>query len=223
MAEKTLSLVYRIRKSRVASVHDTTPLLILLHGFGSNEEDLLGLSPYLDDRFTIVSIRAPYTLGPGSYAWYAVEFRPDGLGLDLEQAEGSRKRLIQFISELAPALEVDPKQVYLMGFSQGAAMAGSVLWTRPDLLAGAVLMSGHILPSEDGQRAMADQLKDKPALVVHGLYDELLPVEGGRASRDLLQSLGLSVTYREYPMGHQVTDQSLENIDAWLAERLDGF
>jgi phospholipase/carboxylesterase len=213
----TPSLVYRLRQSRMDR---KAPLLILLHGYGSNEEDLLGLAPYLDERFTIVSARAPYTLGPGSYAWYAVEFRSGGIAIDPAQAEASRKTLTRFIVDITATSGVDFNRVYLMGFSQGAAMTGSVLVTRPDLLAGAVMMSGHVPPVEDGAQAAPDRLKDKPALIVHGAFDELLPVEEGRASRNLLQSLGLSVTYREYPMAHQVTDESLEDVDRWLVERI---
>ncbi len=63
--------------------------------------------------------------------------------------------------------------------------------------------------------------KGKPALITHGLYDDVLPVQFGREANTLLDGLGLDVTYREYPMAHQVSEESLEAVDAWLAERIE--
>ena len=77
---KTLSLVHLVCEPIVKA--DTPPLLLLLHGVGSNEDDLFGLAPYLDERFLIISVRAPNTLGPGSYAWFDVDFTPQGPVID---------------------------------------------------------------------------------------------------------------------------------------------
>src|SRR5215471_19838142 len=133
---KTLPLVHLVRQPAVEA--DTPPLLLLLHGIGSNEHDLYGLAPFLDKRFLIISVRAPNTLGPGSYAWFEVEFAPQGPVINPKQSEASLKTLITFIKETVTAYRADPKQVYLMGFSQGAIMSASVALTRPDLVAGAV-------------------------------------------------------------------------------------
>ena len=89
---KELSLVHLVREPLVKEEHP--PLLLLLHGVGSNEEDLYGLVPYLDKRFLIVSARAPITLEPGSYAWFELTFTPQGPIINPAQAEASRKKLI---------------------------------------------------------------------------------------------------------------------------------
>ena len=140
----TLPLVHLVRQPIIEA--GTPPLLLLLHGVGSNEHDLFELAPFLDKRFLIISVRAPNTLGPGSYAWFEVNFTPQGPAINPEQAEASRETLITFIKEAITAYGANPKQVYLMGFSQGAIMSASVALTRPELVAGAVLMSGRILP-----------------------------------------------------------------------------
>src|SRR5712691_12567796 len=122
---ETLSLVHLTRKPAVEG--GAPPLLLLLHGVGSNEDDLFGLVPFLDQRFLIISARAPNTLGPESYGWFEVDFRPQGTVINAAQAEASRKLLISFINELVMTYGADAKQVYLMGFSQGTIMSASIV------------------------------------------------------------------------------------------------
>jgi len=216
---KTLPLVHLVRQPIIEA--GTPPLLLLLHGIGSNEHDLYGLAPFLDKRFLIISVRAPNKLGPGSYAWFEVDFTPQGPVIKPEQAEASHKTLITFLKEAITAYGADPKQVYLMGFSQGAIMSASVALIQPELVAGAVLMSGRI-PLEIRQLiASNEELSGFPFLVVHGTADMVLPITYGRDSRELLSSLPVDLTYHEYPMGHEVSQESLRDVTAWLAEQLD--
>jgi len=215
----TLPLKHLVRKPM--SEAGTPPLLLLLHGVGSNEHDLFELAPFLDKRLLIISVRAPNTLGPGSYAWFEVGFTPQGPVINPEQAEASRETLITFLQEAITAYGADPKQVYLMGFSQGAIMSASVALTQPELVAGAVLMSGRILPEIQPSIASHKELNGFPFLVVHGTADMVLPISYGRASRELLSSLPVDLTYHEYAMGHEVSQASLSDVTAWLTEQLD--
>ncbi len=216
---KTLALVHLVRQPIIEA--GTPPLLLLLHGIGSNEQDLYGLAPFLDKRFLIISVRAPNTLGPGSYAWFEADFTPQGPVINPEQAEASRITLITFLKEAVTAYGADPEQVYLMGFSQGAIMSASVALTHPELVAGVVLMSGRILPEIQPLIASHEELTGLPFLVVHGTADMVLPVSHGRASRQLLSSLPVELTYHEYPMGHEVGQESLYDVTIWLSARLD--
>jgi phospholipase/carboxylesterase len=185
------------------------------------EHDLFGLAPYLDERFLIISVRAPNTLGPGSYAWFEVAFTPQGPVINPAQAEASRKALITFLDEAVTAYGADPQQVYLMGFSQGAIMSASVALTRPKLVAGGVLMSGRILPQIQPLIASDEELSGLPLLVVHGTADMVLPIANGRASHQLLSSLPVELTYHEYKMGHEVSQESLADVTVWLTAQLD--
>ncbi len=214
-----LPLVHLVRQP--LPQESNPPLLLLLHGVGSNERDLFGLAPLLDPRLIVVSLRAPNTLAPGSYAWFHVDFTPQGPVIDPQQAEQSRQILIETIGQAVAAYGANPKQVYLMGFSQGAIMSASVTLTRPDLVAGAILMSGRILPELQSIIAAPEQLAGLPILLIHGTADTVLPIHNGRASRDLLTTLPVNLTYHEYAMGHEVTQQSLGDVQAWLRERLD--
>jgi len=216
---KTLSLVHLVSQPKVEA--SSPPLLLLLHGVGSNEHDLFGLVPYLDKRFLIISVRAPNTLGPGSYAWFEVDFTPQGPAINPAQAEACRLALITFLDEAVNAYDADPKKVYLMGFSQGAIMSASIALTHPQLVAGAVLMSGRILPEIQPLIASNEELSGLPFLVVHGTADMVLPISYGRASRQLLSSLPVELTYHEYRMGHEVSQESLADVTAWLSAQLD--
>jgi len=225
----TLGLYHLSQRPRTTpAAGEHPPLLILLHGVGSHEGDLFGLAPYLDPRFHILSLRAPYTLGPGSYAWFEVQFPPQGPVIQPEQAEASRKALVHFIEKVSAHYQADPRQVYLLGFSQGAILSLALTLTRPDLLAGVVAMSGRTVPelfSQDGplagHLAPREQLENFPLMVVHGAQDQVLPVRYGRDTRDRFAALPVKLTYKEYDMSHSVSEASLRDVAAWLAARLD--
>lgn len=217
---KSLSLVHLIREpSRRNS--SPPPLLLLLHGVGSHEGDLFSMAPMLDERFFVVSARAPITLMPGAYAWFQVEFTQNGPVINPQEAEQSRLKVLDFIDELIAAYQPDPKQIYLMGFSQGAITSLSLALTRPEKFAGVVAMSGRILPEVLPLQAKPEAMKDLPIFVVHGTHDQRLPIAYGRNSRDILSKLPVALTYREYPMGHEVSAESFRDVNAWLKERLD--
>jgi phospholipase/carboxylesterase len=214
------SLTHAVREP-AGNTPEPAPLLLLLHGVGSNEEDLMGLAPALDPRFFIVSARAPITLGHRSYGWYHVEFTPTGHIIDFEEAEQSRTILLRFVEELVGSYNIDRSRVYLMGFSQGCIMSLAAALTEPHRFAGVAGMSGRMPPGIDGKVAPVEELKGLPILIVHGAYDSVISIELGRGIRDALEKLPVALTYREYPIGHHVSEESLSDVTTWLAEQLD--
>ena len=215
-----LSLTHLFQQPRQPS-DGPPPLLLLLHGYGSNERDLVGLAPYLDPRFQIVSARAPHTLEHGSYAWFELGWTATDITINFQQAEQSRVLLLGFIAEALAAYGGDPARVYLLGFSQGAILSASVTLTAPERIAGAVLMSGRVLDEIRPLIAPAERLVGKPFLVVHGTADTVLPIQNGRASRAILATLPVALTYHEYPMAHEINAQSLADVTAWLDGELE--
>jgi phospholipase/carboxylesterase len=197
------------------------PLLLLLHGVGSNEEDLFGLAPYLDERFLVVSARAPVALDYGGYGWFRIDFTPRGMIADVEQAKKSLAMLPGFVDELVETYGADGRRVYLMGFSQGAMMSLALTLTSPERVAGVVAMSGRLPRQVLGLEPDREALTGMPVLVTHGLYDPMLPIENGRAARDYLAALPVELTYREYPMAHEVSMESLRDVAQWLTKVLD--
>ena len=220
MSESTQSLTHLVREPRRRG-QTPPPLLLLLHGIGSNEEDLFGLAPYLDERFLVVSARAPVALGYGGYGWFQIEFTPRGMAADIGQAKASLGMLPGFIDRLVETYRADAGRVYLAGFSQGAMMSLALMLARPEKVAGVVAMSGRLPVQVLEGEPDAGALAGKPVLITHGLYDAVLPVENGRAARDYLAALPVELTYREYPMAHEVSAESLRDVTEWLAQRLD--
>lgn len=192
------------------------PAVLALHGRGSHEEDLMGLAPHLPEGLLWISPRAPLVLGPNSYEWYRVQVigRPDP-----EQVLASLETIDRFLEEILAAYPIDPERLFLLGFSQGSLLSMCYTLTHPARVAGVIAQSGYI-PNGLALEIEEAQLKDKPFLLTHGEQDTMIPVEWGRASRDLLRKLGVDLSYHEFPMGHGVSLESLDVISAWLKERL---
>jgi phospholipase/carboxylesterase len=191
------------------------PALVLLHGRGANEADLLPLVDDLDPRFFVVSARAPLPLGPG-FAWYHLqeigspEMTTFGASLD------ALARLVEALPRLVP---IDPSRLFTLGFSQGAMMAGSLLRRRPEAVAGTVMLSGY-LPLEADLTVDEAKLAGRPIFVAHGTLDPVLPIPFGRAARDYFDSVGADLTYHEYPIAHYIASDELADVAGWLARRL---
>jgi len=185
----------------------------MLHGYGANEYDLIGMADALDSRFTVISVRAPLSLGNGSYAWFPLAFTDEGIKvLDTKAAIQSRALILKFLDEVIAHYPINPKQIVLMGFSQGSSMAYSIALTEPHRLMGMVAMSGRLPDERLLKLAPAEHLKNFPIFVSHGLYDEILPIHNGRESERRLRELQFNVTYKEYPMAHQVSSACLADI-----------
>jgi len=220
MTSGNFSLAHLVRQPQ-KKTEGKPPALIMLHGIGSNEYDLFSMAPALDHRFLIVSARAPITMMQGMYAWFNIEFAPQRIIPDLAQAEESRRLLLRFIDELVEAYNVDPECVYLMGFSQGAMMSLAVALTQPEKVTGVVAMSGRLPAQVIPKMASPEALSKLSLIVTHGIYDPVLPIENGRACRDELEKLPVDLTYREYPMEHQVIEETLRDVSRWLVASLD--
>jgi phospholipase/carboxylesterase len=219
MSEKRLSLTHHLSMPRNHS--EKTPLLLLLHGFGANEDDLFSLSPYLDERFLIVSARAPVTIGPYSYAWFNLNFTPEGVIVDLEEARRNLNTLHKFINELIDSYQIDRGSVYLMGFSQGAMMSLAIALTYPGTAAAVVSMSGRLLSQTLNKISDKDALIGLPIFMAHGTRDEVLPIHHARDARAKLSEFPIDLTYREYDMGHEISAESIDDIMRWLKNQLD--
>jgi phospholipase/carboxylesterase len=215
--ELSLKYVYRDAVSK----KEKPPLLLLLHGIGSHEEDLFGLAPFMSERFFVASARAPFALAYGGFAWFELFFTPEGISINLEQAKTSRRKLLKFIEELAAAHGLDADKVFLCGFSQGAIMSYAALLTAPEKLSAVVAMSGRVVTDFLDEIVAPERLRNFPLLIVHGTFDTVLPIENGRQARDFFSKFPVALDYREYAMAHQVSAESLADVAEWLQKKLD--
>ena len=208
-----------VQRPRVAS--ENPPLLVLLHGLGADEQDLMGLAPELDPRLLIVSLRAPRRCEYGGFAWFDVSWDAEGVHVDEAQALECRAILLEALDGLPNELGVQPSQTFIGGFSQGAMMSLGVGLAIPERLNGVLLLSGRLLPTF-APVVQVGAIAQVPFLVQHGSVDPVLPVEGSRQIRSYLESLGCPVTYCEYTMGHEISRQSLDDASTWLTEQIIG-
>ncbi len=220
-SQPELSLVHLVRPPQT-SVEGRPPLLIQLHGVGSNERDLFDYAELLDPRFLVISVRAPIELGPDSFGWFHVNHLPNGYTIDTEELEESHIIFVGFLGEAIAAYHADSERVYLNGFSQGAGMSLAVALAHPELIAGVSAMSGRILPDVIPWFAPPKEMTGLPLLVQHGANDTVIPIRYAREAQKVLEDLPVDLTYHEYEMAHEVTPESLDEVVAWLTARLDG-
>ena len=210
-----MNLHYLIREPKV--VAEKNPLLLLLHGYGSNEEDLFSFANELPQDHYVISVRAPYDLQPYGHAWYAIHFDADENKFsDNVQAKQSVEIIASFIDEIVKQYPIDTKNVTLIGFSQGAILSYATALTYPEKVTKVVALSGYfnqeIMPKEIDKNAIS-HLK---FFVSHGSVDQVIPVDWARKAKPALENLGLDVVYNEYPVGHGVAPQNFFDFKNWL-------
>lgn len=211
------TLFHRVMPPRTPA-GDRPPLLVLLHGRGADEEDLAPLTDEIDGRFLTLSPRAPFPFSSGGgYTWY--EFDAAGTP-DPTMFRSSCDRLLQFLRDAIAGYPVDPRRVYLLGFSMGTVMAHAIALTQPGMLRGIVANSGYV-PEGASPGFRWDALAGLDVLITHGTFDPVLPVAMGRRSQELYRASEARLDYREYAMGHQISQESLNDLSAWLTRSLD--
>lgn len=204
-----------------AGAAEGAPLLIMLHGYGSNEKDLISLAPMLDRRLRVMSLQAPIEMGYEMYGWFPIAFTEAGITVDREAAGRARDLLGEFLRETIAAIRPAGEKVFLMGFSQGAVMNYLTAFNSPELLHGVIALSGQLPDTPPENAAQLPGLKELPFLVVHGLYDDVLPIDKGREADLWLKANVSDLTYREYPMGHEIDGDALDLVASWLSRRID--
>lgn len=210
-----LSLEYKIREPKIKL--DKNPLILLLHGYGSNEEDLFSFATELPEEYYIISARAPYDLQYGSYAWYAINFDADQNKFsDHEQAKVSRDLIAGFIDELIANYPIDATQIALVGFSQGSILSYAVALSYPEKVQKVVAMSGYLNLEIVAEDYLKNNFTNLKIFASHGTVDQVIPVEWARKTPAILENLGINITYKEYPVGHGVAPQNFYDFKNWL-------
>lgn len=210
-----MSLHHLVREPKVKL--DKNPAIFLLHGYGSNEEDLFSFASELPEEFYVISARAPYDMMYGSYAWYAINFDADENKFsDLDQARCSRDLIVEFIDECTSKYAIDPENITLFGFSQGAILSSAIALSYPEKISKVAALSGYL----NKEMATEDYLKNNVSalkfFVSHGTVDQVIPVDWARKTKPALENLGIEVVYKEYPIGHGVAPQNFYDFKEWL-------
>jgi phospholipase/carboxylesterase len=212
-----MTLHHLVRAPKI--ILDKNPLLLLLHGYGSNEEDLFSFASELPEEYYVISARAPYDMGFGSYAWYAINFDAnENKFSDIPQAQQSRDIIANFIDELIANYPIDSTNVSLIGFSQGTILSYAVALSYPEKIQRVVAMSGYLNLDMVNPNFNTNNLSNLKIFASHGTVDQVIPVDWARKAAPILSQLGVEFVYKEYPVGHGVAPQNFYDFKNWLQQ-----
>ncbi|HET6393134.1 MAG TPA: hypothetical protein VFG13_09975 [Blastococcus sp.] len=190
----------------------TAPLVVLLHGRGSHEREIISLAEHLPSGPTYVAVRAPIAEGSG-YAWFANR----GIG---RPVAGSLRATMDWFRQWLDGIAPPGRPVVLVGFSGGAAFAGGLLLDEPGRYAGAAILYGT-LPFDAGVPTTPARLAGVPVVVAQGEHDTVIPRELlDRTWAYLLNESGAPTVARRDPVGHALSGEALVTLGGWLQERL---
>ena len=198
------------------------PTVLTLHGRGANAFDLLGLAPYLcAGKFLMICPQGPLEtpIGPEAvgYAWYPMSH---GGVPDVEAMLSQQKKLQAFLDECLKSYPIDPKKLVVLGFSQGGVMAYSLALANPARFAALAVLSSWLPKELLARLNVTGAVQSLPTLVQHGAQDPTIEVARARTSVETLRQLHVPLTFREYPMGHEIGARSLAELSTWLEEKV---
>ena len=215
--ETSLSINYLIQEPKVKK--DKNPLILLLHGYGSNEEDLFSFASELPEDYYIVSAQAPYPVPPYGYAWYAIHFDADANKFsDDQQAIESRDLIVKFIDELTAKYAIDSNNINLVGFSQGAILSYAIALSYPEKINKVVALSGYFNANIITPGFEQHDFSQLRLFASHGTVDQVIPVEWARKTSPILDALHVKHQYKEYPVGHGIHPLNFADFKKFLIE-----
>ena len=206
-------LEYKIRKSAIEN--QKNPSIILLHGYGSDENDLFSFAEYLPKKYTIISLRAPFETPMGGYCWFSINFNNSNeKWSDHKQAYQSILNLESQIDFFIQKYNLEPDQIDLLGFSQGAVLSWTLLLDFSIKINRAVCLSGYIdksLLKED-----IYSYRDIIAYSSHGTNDPVIPFDWAKTSIESLKENNPNVVFNSFQAAHNVSQENFQSILNWL-------
>jgi len=196
------------------------PLLILLHGYGSDENDLFSFADQLNNRFLVVSLRAPIRLPWGGFAWYNIDFTESASRFgNPDEALTSLNKINLFIDEIIAKYKVNPMQVSLLGFSQGAILSYALAMRNPTKFKSVLALSGYVFNEIMPYKIDPKQIETLEFFTSHGIQDEVIPIAWARNANSWLKQVGAKSEYHEYNMGHGINPECFRDMLAWIHKR----
>lgn len=210
-----MTLTYISKTPTKIDTNKKYPAIFLMHGMGSNETDLIPLIEGLGEDVFIFSLRGPLSQPPG-YAFFSIE------GFGKPHREVFEEALIKIEDTVKEAIDsqpIDSNAIFLMGFSQGAILSMSLAIKLPETFKGIIALSGYIpefVRNENNDVSLAGI----EAFISHGEQDPVLPFEWGVQAEKFYREHGAASTFKAYRAPHTVTMDNVQDLRAWLSERL---
>lgn len=198
----------------------STSLMILLHGYGSNNSDLFSLARGFPLSMLIVSIQAPIPLSSGGFSWFEISFLDKEKFNNLQQAEYSQQLILKFIKNLSKNYTFNQQNIWLCGFSQGAILSYSLILNHPQQFKKGIFLSGYLDRKIVNQKDHNIEYENLEIFISHGVEDNIIPIEWTRETYRLLQNLRIKTTYREYQSGHELNQKNYHDMIYWINQRI---
>jgi phospholipase/carboxylesterase len=201
--------------------------VIWLHGLGADRYDFLPVAEALQGalphtRFVMPQAPTQAVTINGGYAmpsWYDILAMSPARAINREQLEASAQQLIALI-EAQRDSGIDPRRIFLAGFSQGGAVVLHTAFLRWQGPLGGVLALSTYAPTFSDELQLDADKQQLPVYCLHGSHDDVVIPSMGRAAHDWLNQRGVPVAWQEYPMGHEVLPQEVRDIALWLSTQL---
>ena len=218
MEKQNLLLEHNYRAATNSS--EKAPVIIMLHGFGSDENDLFSFASELPEKYAIISLKAPIKMQPYGNAWYNIYFDDSqGKFSDDQQAIASREIVSKCIDEIIEKYNVDSMNITLLGFSQGTILSFAVALSYPEKVKNVIGLSGYINKEILKEGYENNDFSKLGVYTSHGNVDQVIPVEWARTTEPFLKNLNIDCDYSEFPVGHGVAPQNFDEFKNWLEGR----
>ncbi|MBS1651827.1 MAG: dienelactone hydrolase family protein [Bacteroidetes bacterium] len=213
--ELNVGLDYKLFKPEKYTYN--TPLLVILHGYGSNENDLFDFSKGYENKFIVLSLGGPLKAGEGK-AWFNLEFLQNkNFKYDYKEVELSRKKIQEAISKTCRQLVIDSSNVILMGFSQGAIMAYDIAFKSTLKIKGVLALSGLLLPETIKNKTVFSKIQNTRFYIAHGYSDNTIDVsEADKVNELFTKNQIKNVLFKKYQMPHTFCGDELRDIKSFL-------
>ncbi|NKF26295.1 MULTISPECIES: alpha/beta hydrolase [Pseudomonas] len=201
--------------------------VIWLHGLGADRYDFLPVAEALQEsllstRFVLPQAPTrPVTIN-GGYAmpsWYDIKAMSPARAIDRDELEASADRIIELIEQQRSS-GIDASRIFLAGFSQGGAVVYHTAFLKWQGPLGGVLALSTYAPTFSDELELSASQQRIPVLALHGQFDNVVQNSMGRTAYEYLKAHGVTVTWQEYPMEHEVLPEEIRDIGTWLSERL---
>lgn len=218
MKKQQLLLEHNYQRPEIKT--NKAPVIILLHGYGSDHNDLFSFAPHLPKTHHIIALRAPLAMQPHGNAWYSIYFEAgDSKFNDIPQALAARDKVVQCIDNIIDAYNADPEDVTLIGFSQGTILSFAVALSYPKKIKKIVGLSGYISKDMLTPGYEKNDFSHLNVYNSHGSVDQVIPVSWAQKTPGFLKELNIECAYSEFPVGHGVAPDNFHEFKAWLAKQ----
>jgi phospholipase/carboxylesterase len=216
-----LPLNYLASESKTGNSNpENKPMIIFLHGYGSNESDLFELQQEFSSEYIYLSVQAPMMLAPGSYQWYGLQ--PSEQSQVADNVLKHSKLLEDFITAAVRKYHTHADKVFLIGFSQGAIMSYELALQHPKNVRGIAALSGKILAPLKEKITPGLDLKGLSVFIGHGTMDDRVYFKEANEAHALLEKTSITPAFHSYQkMGHSINQQELTDVKKWIEDTLE--